>query len=143
MSEELAVQPNQPITVERWLKKMWLEQPPKHGQRVKPRKALTVVQKKQGVPVLIVGEDDQWDAATKLADNPDTDEAVMAYYRRITDLQMKVTPGEDRVAVVPMDLWKKMVGTNLFVGKLKDKEESPVSADDVKKLSETPPQYSD
>lgn len=123
MSEPFGVEPQKEITVERWLKRMWLDQPPKHGQRVKPRRALTVVQKKQGVPVMIVGEDDQWDTCTKLAENPETNEAVMAFYRQIKDLQTKVTPGKDRVAVVPMSAWKKMVGTNLFVSKMKEKKE--------------------
>jgi hypothetical protein len=121
---ELQVQPNKPITVERWLNKMWLEQPPRHGQRVKPRRALTVVRKKQGVPVMIVNEEDQWDTCTRIAENPETKEAIMAFYRKITDLQMKVTPGKDRVAVVPILLWKKMIGTNLFISQFKkDKDE--------------------
>ncbi len=58
------------ITVERWLRRMWLD--PTEKRKTKPRRALTVVQKKQGVAVLLVGEKDQWDACTKLAENKDT-----------------------------------------------------------------------
>jgi hypothetical protein len=134
MSDDgFGVEPQKPITVERWLKRMWLDPEPlaRTGMNVrgsmrktKARKALTIVRKGQGVPVMIVDEDDQWDTCTKIAENPDTNEAVMAYYRKITDLQMKVTPGVDRVAVVPTFLWKKMIGTNLFISQMKkDKDE--------------------
>jgi len=126
---ETEIQHGKEITVEKWLQKMWLPQGTRHGHQLKPRRALTVVRKKQGVACLLVEEKDEWDTCTKLAEDKESGESIMAYYRRIVNLQDKVAPGKDRVMVIPTEAWQKMTSNNLFIGQFEKDKSNELDAE--------------
>ena len=109
MNNEPQEGPETPITVEKWLKSLSIRDETVSKTSTKGRKGLTVVKKKQGVPAIIVDQDQKHDAVG--AQN-----GVLCYYKKV-ELTDILIPSIHRLVIVPAELWRKMTTTNLFIGK--------------------------
>lgn len=79
----------------------------------------SIIDKNKAIIAISVNKDDSPDTAVT-----DQNTGKIVYMKKISDLNHDVDSSKNRIFVIGIDQWKKMTTKNLFISRIKNKEDN-------------------